>query len=168
MGEQIKSDIEGDSGGPQASPISPEEIGRQCEGTAAQLSTLADRLRSLPDRFAGRDQGEAKLVRAAILARRVRDNSFPSGLFGEPAWDILLDLFLACLEGRRLTAAEVCIAAFVPRTTALRWVDHLCKEGLARRVCADDDVRFHLELTQTGHSAMQSYFGRAPGLWNGC
>ncbi len=39
------------------------------------------------------------LIREAIKLRRLRDSYFPADLFADPAWDILLDLFAARLEG---------------------------------------------------------------------
>lgn len=43
--------------------------------------------------------------------RRKRDEHFPPGLFGEPAWDLLLALFIAREDGRELSLAEAFEAA---------------------------------------------------------
>lgn len=55
------------------------------------------------------------------------------GLFGEPAWDILLDLYVAHLDGRQVAVSSACIAACVPPTTALRYLNRLERSGLIRR-----------------------------------
>ena len=47
------------------------------------------------------------------LERRKRDEHFPPGLFGEPAWDLLLALFIAREEGRELNLAQAYRAAGV-------------------------------------------------------
>jgi len=112
---------------------------------------------------------QRELVRAAIFARRMRDDSFPGDLFGEPAWDCLLDLYLAALEKRRLSVTDVCVAATVPPTTALRWVDILCRRDLAVRGSdALDGGRSIVELTRKGEALMSCYFHRASTHWNGC
>lgn len=114
-------------------------------------------------------QREAKLVRAAILARRTRDNIFPAELFSDPAWDMLLDLYLASLEDRRLSVTDACVGSIAPQTTALRWLDALCACSLVRRVADEADRRrTFVELTPKGEALMNSYFARVPTLWNGC
>jgi hypothetical protein len=42
----------------------------------------------------------ARHLREVIKTRRMRDHYFDPGLFADPAWDILLDLLAARLEGR--------------------------------------------------------------------
>jgi hypothetical protein len=57
-------------------------------------------------------------IRAVIRARRLRNQFFADELFADPAWDMLLDLFAAGLEKRRVSVSSLCIAAAVPPTTA--------------------------------------------------
>ncbi|TPG48283.1 hypothetical protein [Sphingomonas glacialis] len=59
-------------------------------------------------------------IRQAIRARRLRDQHFGGGLFEDPAWDMLLDLFAAELERAQVSVSSLCIAAAVAPTTALR------------------------------------------------
>jgi hypothetical protein len=74
-----------------------------------------------------------KQVRRVICARRKRVQFFGDDLFGEPAWDILLDLFATHLTGGRVSTSSLCIAADVPSTTALRWIGVLCERDLLLR-----------------------------------
>ena len=99
----------------------------------------------------------------------MRDNKFPANLFGEPAWDCLLDLYLALLEQRQLSASQLCAAATVPPTTALRWLDVLCQKNLAmRRPDPRDGRRTLVNLTPKGEVLMNSYFLGVSAYWNGC
>lgn len=68
-------------------------------------------------------------------ARRRRDVAFgqDGALFGDPAWDILLDLFAAWLDGKRVSISSACIAAAVPPTTGLRYLGMLEDRGLIER-----------------------------------
>jgi DNA-binding MarR family transcriptional regulator len=78
--------------------------------------------------------GTTSLAEQFLRLRRHRDKIFGSGFFGEPAWDILLDLFLARAKGLRpVSITSLCIASAVPSTTALRWIGFMVQEGLLVR-----------------------------------
>lgn len=79
------------------------------------------------------DNSLAEVARRYLRLRRERDALFPERLFADPAWDILLDLFAAGVEGRTVSISSACIAAAVPPTTALRWLTRLEEYGLVRR-----------------------------------
>lgn len=72
-------------------------------------------------------------VRQAIRARRLRDRFFGEGLFEDPAWDMILDLFAAHLERSEVSVSSLCIAAAVAPTTALRWIGRMTDAGLFER-----------------------------------
>lgn len=100
-----------------------------------------------------------RLVRAMIRARRLRDQHFHPELFADPAWDMLLDLYAARLEGVRVSVSSLCIAAAVPPTTALRWIGTLHDAGLFEREPDPiDRRRAHIKLTDRAAAAMRSYF----------
>lgn len=101
-------------------------------------------------------------VRGMIRARRLRDQFFEASLFADPAWDMLLDLFAAELERRRVSVSSLCIAAAVPPTTALRWIATMHEHGLfARQADPTDRRRAYIGLTAKGLEAMRSYLGAA-------
>ncbi len=101
---------------------------------------------------------EPQAIRAALRARRLRDGFFGDGLFEDPAWDMLLDLFAAELEGARVSVSSLCIAAAVAPTTALRWLNRLVAEGLLeRRPDPRDKRRAFVALSARGAAAMQGY-----------
>ena len=104
-------------------------------------------------------------IRAMIEARRLRSDYLPTGLFADPAWDILLDLMAARLEGKKVAVSSLCIAAAVPPTTALRWIATLTERGLLRRVADPaDGRRIHMELTGDTARALGLYLRRARHL----
>ena len=99
------------------------------------------------------------VIRGIIRARRLRNQFFGAGLFADPAWDILLDLMGARIEGRSVAVSSLCIAAAVPATTALRWIKQLTELGLLRRVADPlDGRRVFIELTEDAVDTLQSYF----------
>ncbi|MCT2401062.1 MarR family transcriptional regulator [Novosphingobium mangrovi (ex Huang et al. 2023)] len=104
-----------------------------------------------------------ELARQTYDDRRRRAKIFRSeDLFGEPAWDILLDLFVAAKERRRLSVTSACIGAAVPSTTALRWIAILEKKGLLVREADPGDARrVYVKLSAHGYGAMLEYFSSA-------
>jgi hypothetical protein len=104
-----------------------------------------------------------ELARQTYEDRRRRTKIFRSeDLFGEPAWDILLDLFIAAKERRRVSVTSACIGSAVPSTTALRWIAILEKQGLLVREADPGDARrVYVKLSARGYAAMLEYFASA-------
>lgn len=99
----------------------------------------------------------APAIRQMIRARRTRDQYFAAELFADPAWDILLDLMAARLEGRDVGVSSLCIAAAVPPTTALRWISAMTEQGLLVRVAdADDRRRVFIRLSADAAERMEA------------
>lgn len=104
--------------------------------------------------------GNDRVERARRLyrERRLRAAHFTQSLFAEPTWDMLLDLFIADGERRRLSVKSVCIAADVPASTALRHLRWLTEQGLVDRLDHPRDaLSTHVRLSATGLSAMTAY-----------
>jgi DNA-binding MarR family transcriptional regulator len=80
----------------------------------------------------------------------MREECLDGGLFADPAWDMLLDLFAARLEERSVSVSSLCVAAAVPSTTALRWINILELKGHVRkRADPKDRRRIYVEITET-------------------
>lgn len=56
-----------------------------------------------------------------------------AALFGEPAWDMLIDLFIHEGEAKAVSTSSLCIASGLPMTSALRLLQRLCDAGLVTR-----------------------------------
>ena len=92
---------------------------------------------------------------ALLKARRVRETGFPAELFADPAWDMLLDLFVQRCRGRRVSVTSLCIASQVAPTTALRWIKLLEEHRLVQReVDATDARRNFISLSPRCEVAM--------------
>lgn len=107
----------------------------------------------------GFDSGRAKLVRKLIRKRRQRDQHFPSDLFADPAWDMMLDLYAAHYERREISVSSLCIASAVPATTALRWIKTMVDDGRFVRVAdPEDGRRIIVSLSDDTRSRLDEYF----------
>lgn len=135
------------------------EVAREIEDDPAQPATAPQ------NKSEARLRGPAISLRALLERtaqdyndRRARRRYFPAELFGEPAWDLLLDLFQARLAGRNISVTSACIGADVPLTTALRWISVLEGEGLVERSRNPYDSRSTwVSLTDSAAVAMSDY-----------
>lgn len=102
------------------------------------------------------------IAREMYNMRRRRGRHLPDDLFGEPTWDILLDLYLAIGEGRRVPTTSACIGAHVPPTTALRWLRILESRGMVEREDdGRDGRRTFVRLTPSGLKSMDDFLESA-------
>jgi DNA-binding transcriptional ArsR family regulator len=108
------------------------------------------------------DPGHARALAARWLAdRRRRDELFPDSwlLFAEPAWDLLLFLFVAGDGGSSVSETAACHVAPVPPVTTRRWLKALEQAGLVlRQPDEEDDRRCHVRLTDEGEAYMLTFF----------
>lgn len=143
---------------------------------ADELVAIAARLRDVAVQRPALDEGATTraprsdrrylaLARQAYMLRRKRAAIFGKPeLFGEPAWDILLDLYIAHAEGKPVSVSSACIGSAAPATTGLRWLGVLAEEGLVvRENDADDNRRVLVRLTSGGITAMEQFFDAVSG-----
>jgi len=91
--------------------------------------------------------------------RKVRDRHFPTELFSDPCWEMLLDLYDAQLDEAEVTVSSLGAASGVPLTTALRRMDVLQKHGFIERLVDPDDRRRTIvRLSATGLAAVEKFF----------
>ena len=109
--------------------------------------------------YAGIDRAvvEAR-VSGIIRERRERSAFFPTRMFADPAWEILLALTLAQSRQHRLDITKLCQRVDVPPTTALRWINTMVDEGLLIRLDDINDLRRkYVELSPEAWSKMGDY-----------
>ena len=126
--------------------------------------TIADRRRSyVGEPAVGHGPAiTAQEVRRLIHLRNLRGKFFGQfigeGLLEDPAWDMLLDLFAAELEGTRVSVSSLCIAAGVAPTTALRWIAKMTEmELFIRHPDPMDRRRAFMALSPRASEAMRGY-----------
>lgn len=143
--------------------------GAKCAGPAQARSAFGFGARTGSEREVPEGRGgaahdlarlpPAQLVRQIIRQRHLRARFFDGDLFADPAWEMLLDLTAARVEGKRVSVTSLCIASGVPPTTALRWIGQMTEAGLFLRICDDSDRRrAFIELSDHTLDAMARYF----------
>jgi DNA-binding MarR family transcriptional regulator len=143
-----------------------DSISRQVEVLRERLGSamrLADQLVGSPETPAFTHAVTECYIRNMIKLRRHRDRFFASELFADPAWDMLLELYAAALGQFRVSISNLCVAAAVPPTTALRWIKQLEEAGLVdRRPDRTDGRRMFIMLSDEALSSMNAYFRTVP------
>jgi DNA-binding MarR family transcriptional regulator len=84
---------------------------------------------------------EGRLAHTIIARRQERAEVFGDNMFGEPAWDMLLFLFVTHEEQKKISVSGLCTIAGVPSSTGLRWIKHLFERGLISRTPDQSDGR---------------------------
>ena len=106
--------------------------------------------------FDGRNAPE--IARSLYAQRRARDAAFGVELFGEPAWDLLLDLFIAHAQDRPVSLISMCVAASVPLSSGQYWLARLEREGLVELLHADCGMGLTLvALSETASDRMTRF-----------
>lgn len=115
--------------------------------------------RSGPSAAAGSIDRKRAALRDMRSMRKMRSQYFPTELFSDPCWEMLLDLYDAQLGGAEVTVTSLGAASGVPLTTALRRMEQLLAHGLIERVGdADDKRRTIVRLADGGLAAVEGFF----------
>lgn len=110
------------------------------------------------------DRGNYELAlanaRQASHRRAVRKKMLgANALFGEPAWDMMIDLFLHEGEGKPVSTSSICIASGLPTSTALRLLQRLCDEAMVTRIADPSDGRRNfIRLAPEVRDRLTDYF----------
>ncbi len=105
---------------------------------AGEFGVRADQIisssRAAPD--SASSDGPPDLVaraRGIIASRKARRKHFPSDLFHEPAWEMLMALFIIYEGEHTMNVKQLVSCSDAPATTSQRWIDHLHKSDTELR-----------------------------------
>lgn len=123
-------------------------------GLTGQRDAAAASLPKVPDLI--------ERARTLIAQRRVQRQIFgdASHLFQDPAWDILLELYVVPAR-RPLAVTSVAYAIGVPASTTLRWLRKLQDAALVHSAGDPIDARVRrISLSSRAIEFMDAYLGR--------
>lgn len=103
-----------------------------------------------------------RLAQHLYQARKLRNELFADNadLFGEPAWDMMLDLFIASQKRQRVNVSSACLAGVAPHATSLRWLGSLERRGFViRDPDPSDRRRVYVRLSGRGIDMMRRLLG---------
>ncbi len=103
----------------------------------------------------------AKFIKTYLRARRDREWQFPRGLFSDPAWDILLDLYVAQAENRQVSVWNAYQAGAVRESSGMRWLQILESRHLVERQQDEPDQNIEwVILTRDAIAGMNRWLDR--------
>lgn len=144
----------------RASPILTEDRDQELRRALTGLRRLLNAI-ELEEAVGRAGRDDAALLahaRRMITERARRFHYFDGHLFADPAWDIMLELFVAEIERREVPVTNLCFTSNVPDTTVLRWIKTLEAEGLVVRTKDHVDKRRVLvQLAYSARDAMRQY-----------
>lgn len=138
---------------------------RTVAGIAQMLLRLSD---EEPDareaRLSGGGASDERIL-ARVRDEQVRRNNrhkllgVSRDLFSDPAWDLLLELYAARLDHKRLSSSTMGLEAGIAQSTALRWLGFLASLGLIERKQDPTDKRRQwVALTDRAATGMRRCF----------
>lgn len=123
------------------------------------IAAEASRLEHWARRAEGTGPISVALVHRVLEARSLRRSMIEVLDVGDHAWDMLLKLYAAHLEGAEVTAGQLAAAAGCPATTALRYTGAFADRGIIdRQPSSTDGRKVLLRLTAGGVSMLVAYF----------
>lgn len=92
-----------------------------------------------------------------IQSRRKIQRALKLDLSADPAWDIVLDLFIKQVDGVSVSVSSACLASSAPMTTSLRYLTALIKRGYIERRASPTDRRvFFVRLSEPTYDKLLS------------
>lgn len=135
-------------------------------------SLFFDRSRQPSNDSQGADDQDRDLRRMVIAqwlswSRQIRPGEEIQSLYGEPVWDMLLDLYINEKMSKAISVSSLCHGANVPNTTGLRYIAALEKLGWIRRTPDEADRRrVWINLLPEALEKMDNYVDRLAGIGN--
>ena len=108
---------------------------------------------------------EELILRARIIlhSRSHRLRYFNRSMFGEPAWDMLLVLYVTEPTEGRQSISRLAELVETPLSTTVRWIDYLERERLVEREPHPTDKRvIYIRLASKGRERLDAYLGGQP------
>lgn len=104
------------------------------------------------------DVNYLRLSKTLVKMRQAIDtNTAFTGVFSDPAFGIILDLFVSHLIRKSVSVTDTAISGNIPPTTALRWLAVLEGRGfIERRRDITDNRRSFISLTPNGLEQVQN------------
>lgn len=151
--------------------MADESIVGLVKDLTTKLSAIAVEFGDRADRFTnhatprpeagGERQSPVAVARTLLAQRQIRLEFFPAELFHEPAWDMLLALYVADEEHQTMNVKTLVATTSAPVTTSQRWIDHLHKLKLIDRIVDPvDRRRMEISLSDSGRRAVLAYLQR--------
>jgi hypothetical protein len=97
------------------------------------------------------------VAKRSLQSLRSRRRRFPNIELGDANWEMMLDLFIATEEGRRISMTSLTMAVQVSNSTALRCIRRMVQDGQMHRTTdVADGRRSFVSLDPAVHAAIRA------------
>ena len=100
------------------------------------------------------------MAKDLIRIRAMRKEAFPSEMFAEHAWDMLLQLFSALSDNEIVSESDLILRAGATTSFGRRWIMYLVKDSQIEARADCDDVA----LTADAITRMRTFLDRADAV----
>lgn len=139
--------------------LQQEDLLLRIEVLQREIAGLKEAAKNLPVHPQPSHGLDARSLRQIVRVHRSRADLFDKDFFSDPAWEILLEAYIATLGGPRISISGLYHASGAPESTAARWIRRLEDDGwLVRLQDLDDGRRSWIQLSEKGYAAMDRYF----------
>jgi DNA-binding MarR family transcriptional regulator len=150
-----------DAAADEARPVSIELGATEVAALKRVLESFEDG-HSKPE--AARETDARKFAARIIFeTRKARSRLFPASMFSDPAWDMLIALYIA---EEAPAAADLARSISASVTTAMRWIEILETHKFIVREQSPTDRRAHaIRLTEQARNKLDSLLSDAVSKW---
>lgn len=124
------------------------------------VSAPADKAQS-----AGPELTALEVASRLMAERRSRGQWLNGALFSDPAWDIMINLYVAQVRHGGCTLRRLLVGSSIPPETATRWVAILESEGLVTSAPSTDGFGPKLRLTDQGYGSLNCHLAQVAASW---
>lgn len=115
----------------------------------------------------GIDARRTVIAQWLYWSRQIRPGEELQSLYGEPVWDMLLDLYINEKSEKSISVSSLCFGTNVPNTTGLRYLAALERSGWIRRTPDPTDRRrVWINLMPRALQKMDGYVDKLAAMWN--
>jgi hypothetical protein len=135
-----------------------DDLAEKLKAALAVVRRAVAQIEALPRDLARAPSGLSPggMARELLLERHRREEQFPTPLFGEPGWELMLALYIAREEGRSLSLAEAWAAARIKPAAGRRLIETMQADALLAMVDGGRGRR-HVRLTDAAAERMSDY-----------
>ncbi len=101
-----------------------------------------------------------KIARKLLEERNIRSATISGVPMGEPAWELMLFLYIAGAEQRQVSVGDAIAASGAPPTTGARLLARLEENGHLERLRTSGRQAVHVQLTANSYLKLTDYLLR--------
>ena len=134
------------------------------EAEADAMALVGPNLDRVPEKNKHESCSKSRFLESVeyhLHVRKIREKYFGKKIFGEPAWDILLELYVSELQDKKISTSNLILSSSYSSSTAMRWIKNLEENSMIFKSPSKIDGRVQYQrISKAAFDQMTSYFER--------